>query len=202
MQNIINYFNKYIMMFVLFIIVLCLIINFTIGLSYINYFTNNISSKIIKYYTQIITLYNLTRPVESFDSNPKYLKASNIFKRQDFSNEGFLLRDFYITGSANSIVFQRNYNTFVSLTAIETVLKLGARTLELNIFNSAFNNNRKGIPVCASNDTKLSHLRNSIATFNYISLFNVCETIKANAFLNSITDPLFLILNLNFSPKY
>lgn len=186
---------------ILFVIGIFFFINLKWNISTNIYFTNNTSSDINKYYKQIINLYNLSRPIESFDKNTKYLKASKIFKTQDFSNEGFLLRDFYIAGSANSIVFQHNYNTFVSLTAIEQVLRLGARIIELNIFNSAYNRQKKGIPVCASYNTQSSYYKNSIGTFNYISLNNVCQTINESAFLNSISDPLFLVLNLNFSPS-
>ena len=193
--------NKNTMILILCIIIFFFIINLIWQLNTNNFYTNNISPKIIKYYEQIINLYNLSKTLESFDKNTKYLKALNTFRTKDYSNEGFLLRDFHIAGSSNSLVFQHHYNTFVSLSAIEIVLKLGARVIELNIFNSAYNRQKNGIPVCASPNTQSSYYKNSIGTFNYISLFNVCQTIKENAFLYSITDPLFLILNLNFSPN-
>ena len=188
---------------IIFIIIIFFffLINLIWHLTTISSYNNasSISTKILNYSRKLITQYNLSMPRESFDSNPLYIAAKKKFDPQDYSNEGFLLRDFYIAGSANSLVFNHIYNNFCSLTAIETILKLGARSIELNIFNTSYNKQKNGIPVCASHNTQFAHYKNDIGTFNYISLNNVCQTIIANAFLNSITDPLFLILNLQFT---
>ena len=163
-------------------------------------YTNNTQSRCISMYNKIIASNILSIERASFDTNPNYISELRYYSRNyDYFNEGFLLRDFYIAGSNNSICLDKSYNDFISLEAIEKVIKLGARSLELNIFNSSLNDN--GIPVCASYNSKLSSSQYDIATLNYISLQSVCQTIKANAFSNNINDPLFLILNLNYIPN-
>ena len=191
-----------------------------IGFYIINYFKNifntRIKNKLVinnskkKYYILffLIIILIILYFILIYKRVPRYLyklnkliKARNIrslsSKSSKFLNK-YKLCDFYIASSYKSYLPCTNYYDYSHITSIESVLKAGARYIDLDIFNKNFNENTDPI-VCNGKEKGNWHYT------TYIDLDKCCKIISKLAFSNEIsnyTDPLFLNLNLYVNDNY
>lgn len=108
------------------------------------------------------------------------------------TGQGYVLADFYVASSYHSYIPCTQQYDYSSLDMIATALQLGARSIELDIYNKTFCQVSEPV-VCNGKEVGNWHWT------TVLSFDKCCETISNIAFgsgLPNATDPLFLVLNL------
>ena len=104
----------------------------------------------------------------------------------------FKLCDFYIASSYKSFLPCNNYYDYASIRAVRKNLILGARLIDLDVFNDTFDEDTTPV-ICAGDEIGNWHYTNSI------SFDETCKMISQTAFNGSAvsnpSDPLFLSIN-------
>ena len=125
--------------------------------------------------------------------NPKSLSSS-----KNVLNNNYKLCDFYVASSYKSYLPCTNYYDYSSCRAIETVLRHGARYIDLDIFNKNFNTCTEPV-VCNGREIGNWHWTTEL------NFDKICKMISLTAFSSKVyapNDPLFINLNINVNNNY
>jgi hypothetical protein len=130
----------------------------------------------------------------------RFLKRTNIYQIQansvqdneEVMNGDFKLCDFYVASSYKSYLPCTNYYDYASISSIEKMIKLGARFIDLDIYNESFDRHTEPV-ICAGNEIGNWHYTTSI------SFEETCKMIAVTAFnstaVHNAADPFFICLN-------
>jgi hypothetical protein len=131
---------------------------------------------------------------------PEKVKLTNLpmCHQIDNSDDDTILSDYYIASSFNSACIGNQKFDYVSLEMLETVLRSGARYIELQICQEALQSGSK--PVIATGD-KTGKWINSLNTLNIHEALNVVSRMAFVKTEGSLNYPLFIYLNLKTDDK-
>ena len=131
---------------------------------------------------------------------PDKVKQTNLpFCHQiDNAEDDTILADYYIASSFNSACIGNQKFDYVSLEMLETVLRSGARYIELQICQESLQSGSR--PVIATGD-KTGRWINSLNTLNMHEALNVVSRMAFVKSEGSLNYPLFIYLNLKTNDK-
>ena len=141
-------------------------------------------NRVNRYINYAETLYN------------KLLQSNNLADNNEYMKGNYRVCDFYVASSYKSYLPCNYYYDYASSKSIESILKSGARLIDLDVMNKGFSSCTT--PVIANGD--------EIGNWHYTTNFTFeegIETIKKYAFSRFIKnnkDPLYI--NINFKTWY
>jgi len=120
------------------------------------------------------------------------IQANSIKDSEEVMNGNFKLCDFYVASSYKSFLPCTNYYDYSSIQSVEKMIRLGARFIDLDIFNKSFDEHTEPV-ICTG--TEIGNWQYT----TYITLEDTCKMIAQTAFnstlVHNASDPFFICFN-------
>lgn len=145
----------------------------------------------------VIVIWYVVVQIQKQDKNCSRMKKdyvnSSSITNVDFSKDEYAhnLNEYFVLGASNCCASGANKNDYVDLCALESCIKSGARLLDFKIYN------KDNKPVIATASKDSFYYKES---YNYLSLDEVLNTVRNNAFTADLSpnprDPLILYFRI------